>query len=144
MLESKGLGAIYGAKMTDYNYEHVPETQVNVPTEDGTTTVSLAWMYKNKKYNGEWVVYVSKFQEGNPQQCKSCIFRHDGLHLTPSRMQEIVEYLAKGTQHECHSDRQYACRGGRDIQLRVFCAMGAIAEPSDAALREANQQFLEG
>ena len=49
--------------MAVWNYKHLSETQINVPTEDGTTTVSLAWMYKNRMYNGEWVVYVHLREE---------------------------------------------------------------------------------
>lgn len=58
-------------------------------------------------------------------------------------MAEITEYLCKGKQHVCHTNPEYACRGGRDIQLQVFATLGFVDEPTDEALQAANQEFLQ-
>jgi hypothetical protein len=82
---------------------------------------------------------------GNPVQCKSCIFKspvEGGTELPPERMSEIYAYLLEGKQHTCHSDSRYACRGGRDIQLRLLCGKGAIESPTDEALQRANNEYL--
>ncbi|ABW31925.1 hypothetical protein [Acaryochloris marina] len=87
----------------------------------------------------------SHFLEPNPAQCKSCIFRSPedgGLVLGDDRTTEITEYLCSGKQHICHTNPELACRGGRDIQLRVFAALGMIDQPTDEALWLANQEFL--
>ncbi|MGR3278504.1 hypothetical protein ACSYAD_25755 [Acaryochloris marina NIES-2412] len=57
-------------------------------------------------------------------------------------MKEITQYLCQGTQHICHSKPDRACRGGRDLQLQVFAALGVIDKPTDEALHGANQDFL--
>lgn len=79
-----------------------------------------------------------------PEQCKSCIFRHDGneVELRPERLAEIQAYLLQGTPHLCHTPQMNggpdrACRGGRDFQLQCWARMGIIAEPTDEALAEA-------
>lgn len=87
----------------------------------------------------------SQFLEPNPAQCKTCIFRspqEGGTILHPARMMEITQYLCQGTQHVCHTNPDRACRGGRDIQLKVFVALGMIDEPTDEALRTVNQEFI--
>jgi hypothetical protein len=87
---------------------------------------------------------MSDFLPGRPKQCKTCIFRYDGLRLPAERIREITDYLIKGQQHICHTSSEYACRGGRDIQLKVFCALGIIEEPTDEALNQANNKYLTG
>jgi hypothetical protein len=87
----------------------------------------------------------SQFMQPMPQQCKTCIFRaspDSALALSPERLAEITQYLLEGTQHCCHTDASRVCRGGRDLQLQVFYAMGLIAEPTDAALEISNDRFL--
>lgn len=89
----------------------------------------------------------SQFLEPNLARCKTCIFRspqEGGTVLHPARMEEITEYLCQGNQHICHTNPDRACRGGRDLQLQVFAALGLIDEPTDEALRLANQAFLQG
>lgn len=76
-----------------------------------------------------------------PVKCKSCIFG-DTSPITEYRLAEIVRYLLKGTTHLCHSrpsrgPRKLACRGGRNIQLKTWHAMGLIEEPTDEALAAA-------
>ncbi|UJB72993.1 hypothetical protein HRE53_30140 (plasmid) [Acaryochloris sp. 'Moss Beach'] len=51
--------------------------------------------------------------------------------------------MCKGKQHICHTNSDRACRGGRDIQLQVFTTLGFIDEPTDEALKVANQEFLQ-
>ena len=83
--------------------------------------------------------------ECQPRMCKSCIFREDGkaVELRPGRLDEIRAYLLTGTTHYCHqpamtgSDKEIACRGGRDYQLTIWSRMGIIAGPTDAALAAA-------
>lgn len=89
---------------------------------------------------------TSQFLEPNSSQCKTCIFRsphNGGMVLGDDRIAEITEYLCKGNQHVCHINSDRACRGGRDLQLQVFAALGLIDEPTDEALQEANQEFLQ-
>ncbi|NJR56052.1 MAG: hypothetical protein HC768_16665 [Acaryochloris sp. CRU_2_0] len=88
---------------------------------------------------------TTHFLEPNPSQCKTCIFRapHDGgLELPPERLAEITEYLCWGNQHICHTNPDRVCRGGRDLQLQVFAALGMIDEATDEALEAANQAYL--
>lgn len=68
--------------------------------------------------------------------CITCPF--EGEKPIALTRKEYVNYLNKivnlESQHFCHSARnQMLCRGGRNILLRVLCAQGFIAEPTDAA-----------
>lgn len=78
----------------------------------------------------------------NAKMCKTCIFHTDQQIVTVPRLNEIMGYLAEGTNHFCHTTDKI-CRGGRDFQLKVFCAMRLIEEPTDEALYRANEQFLD-
>lgn len=76
------------------------------------------------------------------RQCASCPFGPPSakrIILSEERLAEIRAYLAQGMSHMCHSDssNNTVCRGGRNFQLQVFCEIGIIPEPTDAALREA-------
>jgi hypothetical protein len=87
------------------------------------------------------------------EQCKSCIFRKDGVKLSPERMAQIENYLAQGKTHMCHSPaldqpgskkrNTRACRGGRDYVLEIWFRMGLIPEPTDAALEEEMRKYLK-
>lgn len=80
-----------------------------------------------------------------PEKCKTCIFRvpqDGGTILSSERIAEIHKYLIEGTQHICHFNPKRACRGGRDLQLKVFFAIGAIPEMTDEALAIANREYL--
>jgi hypothetical protein len=79
------------------------------------------------------------------KQCASCPFREDGRGLP---VRELLERraLSKATPI-CHSTgpgalvskkkklsaKPLACRGARDLQLRLFHAMGFIEAPTDIA-----------
>jgi hypothetical protein len=83
----------------------------------------------------------SNFLPGNPNQCDTCIFKHGGYELEPEEIGKIYQYLCQGTQHVCHTNRNYACRGGRDIQLRLLTLLGELSEPTDKELKLAIQRF---
>lgn len=72
--------------------------------------------------------------------CGTCPFSGSKpLNLSSDRLGEIIGYLARGTNHLCHSDQsnETVCRGGRDIQLRHMVALGMIEAPTDEALAKA-------
>lgn len=71
-------------------------------------------------------------------QCKTCPFKRENQEmLSVERWGDIYKYLLKGVNHICHSTDKHVCRGGRDWQLNVWCSMGIISGPTDAALFEA-------
>lgn len=74
--------------------------------------------------------------------CATCPFRAGSPHA------DLADMLAASAINEasriCHSTGTSAiygrtgkkpliCRGSRDIQLRVMCALGVISAPTDAA-----------
>lgn len=71
--------------------------------------------------------------------CGTCPFSAGGIELTPEKMRQIAVYLSRGKNHYCHSDRtnRTICRGGRDLQLRLWTSQRIIAEPTDEALAAA-------
>lgn len=72
-------------------------------------------------------------------QCKSCPFQIGGLDLGTDKMSEIMEYLIRGINHMCHSDKtnHTICRGGRDYQLEIWHRLSIIKEATDNALYDA-------
>lgn len=71
-------------------------------------------------------------------QCKTCPFLKDNQEiLNEERWEDIYKYLLEGVNHICHSTDKHVCRGGRNWQLNVWCRMGMIEGPTDAALFEA-------
>jgi hypothetical protein len=80
-----------------------------------------------------------------PKPCKTCPFEGEQpIGLSERRQTELYQNLVEGRNQLCHSvDNKKICRGGRNITLRVFCARGFIAEPTDEALADAYKQFEE-
>jgi hypothetical protein len=83
--------------------------------------------------------------------CKSCILHPETpTVLGPGRLAEIMEYLCQGKPHLCHSPgpsgrrNELACRGARDVQLRLFTAWGLIREPTDEAMEAVMKEFQDG
>ena len=58
--------------------------------------------------------------------CNECPFTAGGVPLCPETMKDIIGYLSKGQNHLCHKDEtnKTVCRGGRNLQLKMFHAMG--------------------
>lgn len=87
---------------------------------------------------------MSKPSRVNKNKCETCPFGSGdrAIRLSPEYFQEILNYLAKGTNHLCHSDsrNKTVCRGGRDIQLKLMCHRGWIPEPTDEALAKAMEE----
>lgn len=81
------------------------------------------------------------------QKCSTCPFRHDSplAHLQGDLTAQV---LTEGN-HMCHAEQlqdkepTYVCRGARDIQLRVFCNLGAIKAPTDEAWAEALKAYQD-
>lgn len=74
--------------------------------------------------------------------CYNCPFAsRNPLPLDPNTYQTIINYLGEGQNHICHNSKNKVCRGGREVQLKIFCAQGWIEEPTDAALAEAMQNM---
>jgi len=73
--------------------------------------------------------------------CNTCPFAGaNPVQLSEARYRECIENLVgfQPGQHLCHSaDNEKICRGGRDIQLRYFYAIGVISKPTDEAFQEA-------
>lgn len=72
-------------------------------------------------------------------QCNSCPFLPNGLKISPREMARIHGDLLQGVNHLCHSDRSNntICRGGRQVQLQMWCSLGRISAPTNQALAEA-------
>lgn len=77
--------------------------------------------------------------------CKSCPFEgEEALQLSPDRYQYFIDNLAGKGQHFCHSVNNKAiCRGGRNIQLRMLCAMGMLNEATDEAFDRAMNEAMD-
>ncbi|NQE37282.1 hypothetical protein [Microcoleus asticus] len=71
--------------------------------------------------------------------CYTCPFGgKNPIPLAPDRLAYYYdELLNGGSQHLCHSAEKTICRGGRTIQLRWFCLLGIIEEPTDEAFNQA-------
>ena len=71
--------------------------------------------------------------------CYSCPFGgKTPIELPPDRLTYYYDQLLNGgSQHLCHSAEKTICRGGRTIQLRWFCSLGIIEEPTDEAFNQA-------
>ena len=71
--------------------------------------------------------------------CHSCPFAgREPVQLAPEQLKYYYEQLLNGgSQHICHSTEKTICRGGRTIQLRWFCLIGLIPEPTDQAFNQA-------
>ena len=71
--------------------------------------------------------------------CYSCPFAgKKPIELPLDRLAYYYEHLLNGgSQHLCHSNNKTICRGGRTIQLRWFCLIGLIKEPTDEAFNQA-------
>ncbi|MFB2981306.1 hypothetical protein [Microseira sp. BLCC-F43] len=79
-----------------------------------------------------------------PKPCKTCPFEgEEPVELTPRRYEYFINNLCGKGQHLCHSANNKAiCRGGRNIQLRWLCAIGAIPEPTDEAFNAAINEVM--
>jgi len=71
--------------------------------------------------------------------CHTCPFSgREPIALPPEWLAYYYEQLLNGgSQHLCHSKNKTICRGGRTIQLRWFCSIGLIKEPTDEAFNQA-------
>ena len=76
--------------------------------------------------------------------CKTCPFAGENpVQIMPKRYADFIDNLAGKGQHLCHGAHNKAiCRGGRNIQLRLLCAMGMLNEPTDEAFNQAINQSL--
>ncbi|MCT7965115.1 hypothetical protein NG799_02050 [Laspinema sp. D1] len=77
--------------------------------------------------------------------CRTCPFAgQNPIPLEPERYAQYLMPLVKGSsQHLCHSaNDKKVCRGGRDIQLRMFYCKGVITAPTDEAFNETITQQL--
>jgi hypothetical protein len=81
------------------------------------------------------------------KQCPTCPFREDGNGYTQVRgllVSRAIDIDTAGSP-ECHSTGEsdvthkkihkapHVCRGARDLQLKLFAAIGFIEEATDAA-----------
>lgn len=85
----------------------------------------------------------SQFAKPMPEKCRTCILGPSPLELAPGRLEEILKYALQGTQHGCHTNEDYACRGVADVQLKLFCLQGRIEAPTDEALAKENLAYLQ-
>ena len=77
--------------------------------------------------------------------CRSCPFAgKEPVRLSNDRYREIFTNLVNSQQHLCHSaDNKAICRGGREIQLRWLCSIGALSEPTDEAFNAAINKVMD-
>lgn len=73
--------------------------------------------------------------------CKDCPFSPEGISLSPTSLNRIINYLSEGTNHICHSTNAHVCHGGRELQLTMFAAQGKIKEPTNESLFEAMREL---
>src|SRR4028119_402560 len=79
-------------------------------------------------------LYNLREKPGPPCHCGG----REPMGLPPDRLAYYYEQLLNGgSQHLCHSNNKTICRGGRTIQLRWFCLIGLIQEPTDEAFNQA-------
>lgn len=79
-----------------------------------------------------------------PAMCSTCPFGMDGdhrlanevLNRTIGKASQICHHPALSGKKETH-----LCRGARDVQLNVLCAMGLLTEPTDKAFQEKSEQL---
>lgn len=71
--------------------------------------------------------------------CYSCPFAGKRpIPLAPDRLKYYYDQLLNGgSQHLCHSAEKTICRGGRNIQLRGFYAIGMIKKPTHEPFNQA-------
>jgi hypothetical protein len=76
--------------------------------------------------------------------CKSCPFAgEEPIELPVETQIEINKNLTNST-HLCHSsNNRLICRGGRNLQLKIFYRMGWISEPTDESLQEVFNKYLD-
>lgn len=76
--------------------------------------------------------------------CKTCPFEGEKpLPIMPERYSGFIDNLAGKGQHLCHSAGNKAiCRGGRNIQLRILCAMGMLDHPTDDEFEKAINEAM--
>lgn len=79
-------------------------------------------------------------------KCATCPFRAGAK--TSFVAPVITERIIDESSHICHSTGNnnafhkrtgapsHLCRGARDLQLKLFCAMGFLSEPTDEAWNE--------
>jgi len=86
---------------------------------------------------------LSQF-EVQKEPCRTCPFAgKEAVRLDSKCYAELIQNLAKGYQHLCHSaGNEKICRGGREIQLRLFCHYGYLDEPTDEALNQKVKEVL--
>lgn len=80
-----------------------------------------------------------------PSPCRTCPFAGTKpIQLHPQSHFNYIRNLVEGrSQHLCHSaNDEKVCRGGRDIQLRLFYSKGDIESPTDEAFTKAITQEL--
>ena len=73
-------------------------------------------------------------------KCKSCPFREDTHGGNVNIRNSVINRTLFSASQICHSTGYphgtHLCRGMRDIQLQVMCAMGVLEEPTDACWQE--------
>lgn len=74
-----------------------------------------------------------------PKMCASCPWRSDAnrLEVSPTFWLALTQQVLTEANQRCHAPalsgkaETRICRGARDLQLRVFHALGVLTEPTD-------------
>ncbi len=81
----------------------------------------------------------------NCQRCATCPFNADGdAKLQTTIITQIIE---EEVSQICHhptlkgKPSTHLCRGARDIQIKIFYALGWLSEPTDKAWDELRKQW---
>lgn len=86
-------------------------------------------------------------------QCSTCPFKKGSGEQYECLAPTLTVQIMESSSHICHQTGSnnafhartgqppHLCRGARDIQLQMFCALGAIAEPTDEAWNTARVEI---
>ncbi len=76
--------------------------------------------------------------------CSTCPFSSSKHHIEPDAHARYTQSLVTFQgQHLCHTvNNKKICRGGRDTQLKVLCALGILTKPTDDEFNKKKEEVL--
>jgi hypothetical protein len=97
-------------------------------------------LWRIRKKQGRQLPVVVNPNNVQPQKCKHCPWRSDGvLSDAPIDMDRLKLMVLTSSNHLCHAPalvgkvEDRICRGSRDYQIEFYHALGVLDEPTDDA-----------